>query len=156
MNFPLPDVEPSHATTLQSTVRLLRRFLPGETRGVSLGFGLLLMAAGVALLQPWPLKLVLDSVVGNMPLPGPVDFVIQSLGVQHLGSLGPRLGTLLVLCLGLLLIELLLGALNVLSAYLLNSVALRLVFKLRCRLFDHVQRMSLRFHDARAVGDSLY
>jgi ATP-binding cassette subfamily B protein/subfamily B ATP-binding cassette protein MsbA len=31
-----------------------------------------------------------------------------------------------------------------------------MVFRLRCRLFDHVQRLSLAFHDATPVGDSLY
>ncbi len=31
-----------------------------------------------------------------------------------------------------------------------------MVFHLRCRLFDHVQRLSLAFHDATPVGDSLY
>ena len=66
------------------------------------------------------------------------------------------MGLLVLLCLSLLIIELLLGVFNVFSAYLLNSVALRLVFKLRCALFDHVQRLSLAFHDSTAVGDSLY
>jgi ABC-type multidrug transport system fused ATPase/permease subunit len=31
-----------------------------------------------------------------------------------------------------------------------------MVFRLRCRLFDHLQRLSLAFHDTTAVGDSLY
>jgi ATP-binding cassette subfamily B protein/subfamily B ATP-binding cassette protein MsbA len=31
-----------------------------------------------------------------------------------------------------------------------------MVFKLRCALFDHMQRLSLAFHDATTVGDSLY
>jgi ATP-binding cassette subfamily B protein/subfamily B ATP-binding cassette protein MsbA len=31
-----------------------------------------------------------------------------------------------------------------------------MVFRLRCALFDHVQRQSLSFHDSKAVGDSLY
>jgi ATP-binding cassette, subfamily B, bacterial len=31
-----------------------------------------------------------------------------------------------------------------------------MVFRLRCRLFDHLQRLSLAFHDTTTVGDSLY
>jgi ATP-binding cassette subfamily B protein/subfamily B ATP-binding cassette protein MsbA len=38
----------------------------------------------------------------------------------------------------------------------LNSVALRMVFRLRCMLFDHLQRHSLQFHESKSVGDSLY
>jgi ATP-binding cassette subfamily B protein/subfamily B ATP-binding cassette protein MsbA len=113
-----------------------------------LGLLLLLAASGLTLLQPWPLKLVLDSVIDSRPLPGVLDWAAP--------VLNSKLALLGMLCLGLLFLELLLGALHVFSAYLLNSVALRLVFKLRCALFDHVQRLSLAFHDSSAVGDSLY
>ena len=139
--------------TVPITFRLLRRFMPGETRFVVLGLLLVLAASGTALLQPWPLKLVLDSVIGHDPLPKFLSAVAHQLGLLTGDS---KLRLLLLLCLGLLFIELLLGAFNVSSAFLLNSVALRLVFKLRCALFDHVQRLSLAFHDATAVGDSLY
>ncbi|HEV2209324.1 MAG TPA: ABC transporter ATP-binding protein [Verrucomicrobiae bacterium] len=130
--------------TWRVTARLLGRYLPGEIRPVLLGFVLVLGASGAALLQPWPLKLVLDHVVGNQP------------GFDWLTQHYSKLGLLGLLCLALLLIELMMGLLNLLSAYLLNAVALRMVFKLRCGLFDHVQRLSLSFHESRAVGDSLY
>ncbi|HEY5913334.1 MAG TPA: ABC transporter ATP-binding protein [Verrucomicrobiae bacterium] len=141
--------------TIGVTVSLLRLFLPGESSGFALGFVCLLGASIAALLQPWPLKLVLDTVLGSDQPPGLVATATSML--QKLGwGAEPKVLLLVTLCLGLLLIELLLGALNIVSAYLLNSVALRLVFKLRCALFDHVQRLSLGFHDSRAVGDSLY
>jgi ATP-binding cassette subfamily B protein len=139
-------------STLQVALRLLRKFMPGETASILLGFVLVLTASGTALLQPWPLKLVLDCVIGRDQLPDVLSGALRSLGL----SLDSKLGLLVLLCLGLLLIELLLGIFNVFSAYLLNSVALRLVFKLRCALFDHVQQLSLAFHDSTAVGDSLY
>lgn len=154
MSVPMPEREQQSAGgTLQVTVRLLRKFMPDETAAVLLGFVLVIAASGMALLQPWPLKLVLDCVIGRDQLPGFLSAVLQSLGLPTLDS---KVNLLLLLCLGLLLIELFLGVFNVWSAYLLNSVALRLVFKLRCALFDHVQRLSLAFHDSTAVGDSLY
>jgi ATP-binding cassette subfamily B protein len=139
MNGPEPT-----GGTWRITTRLLARYLPGEMRPVLLGFVLVLGASGAALLQPWPLKLVLDHVVGNQPATGWLT--------QHYS----KTGLLALLCLALLVIELVMGLFNVLSAYLLNAVALRMVFKLRCNLFDHVQRLSLSFHESRAVGDSLY
>ena len=57
---------------------------------------------------------------------------------------------------GVLLIQLVMGGLTVLSTYVLVAVGLRMVFRLRCRLFDHLQRLSLAFHDSTTVGDSLY
>jgi ATP-binding cassette subfamily B protein/subfamily B ATP-binding cassette protein MsbA len=142
--------------TLQVTVHLLRKFIPGETRYVLLGLLLVLGASGTALLQPWPLKFVLDSVIGHNQLPPAISAALQNSWLGGLDSVNSKFRLLLLLCLGLLVIELLLGAFNIASAYLLNSVALRLVFRLRCALFDHVQRQSLAFHDATAVGDSLY
>ena len=154
MSAALPQHDESG--TLAVTGRLLRRFLPGDTGRVVLGLALVLGASGAALLQPWPLKLVLDCVVGTAAAPGWLDWPARLPGAGDFAGAHPKPALLLLLCAGLLLIELVLGGLNVLSAYLLNSVALRLVFKLRCALFDHVQRLSLSFHEARAVGDSLY
>jgi ATP-binding cassette subfamily B protein/subfamily B ATP-binding cassette protein MsbA len=34
--------------------------------------------------------------------------------------------------------------------------ALRMVFRLRCAVFEHLQKLSLAFHDTTKVGDSLY
>jgi ATP-binding cassette subfamily B protein/subfamily B ATP-binding cassette protein MsbA len=117
---------------------------------------LLLAASGASLLQPWPLKIVLDSVVGKTPPPAPVQWLLSAAKAGSLFSDNPNLLLLTVLCLALLAIELLLGACNILSAYVLNAVALRLVFRLRGALFDHIQRQSLAFHDSKTVGDSLY
>ncbi len=149
------ESKPRTEGSLQVTARLLRRFLPGH--GLRVGSGLLLLigASGTALLQPWPLKLVLDSVVGNQPLSPLLSRMFEAVTGAH-GPTHSATTLLLWLCVALLLIEFAMGLLNVASAYLLNSVALRLVFRLRCALFDHVQRLSLAFHDNRPVGDSLY
>lgn len=151
-----PELQSSQKGTLRVTVDLVRRFVAGDVGRFGLGLVLLLASSGAALLQPWPLKLVLDCVLGTRQAPRLIAAFENAVSGKDLLFAHPKTTLLIVLCLGLLLIELLLGALNVWSAYLLNSVALRMVFKLRCALFDHVQRQSLSFHDARAVGDSLY
>jgi ATP-binding cassette subfamily B protein len=102
-------------------------------------------------LQPWPMKLVIDSVVGSVPPPG----VLTRLA-QLLSGTSPRVGLLIVLCLGQLLLALVTGLLTIASTYVLIAVGLRMVFKLRCALFEKIQRLSLRFHDNTTVGDSLY
>jgi ATP-binding cassette subfamily B protein/subfamily B ATP-binding cassette protein MsbA len=156
MNELESQIDDSRGGTFPVTVRMLRRFLPGEVRGLVLGLVFLLAASAAALLQPWPLKIVLDSVIGKVPAPAPVQWLVSPFTATALFSDHPGLLLLTILCAALLLIELLMGVCNVVSAYVLNSVALRMVFRLRCALFDHVQRQSLAFHDAKAVGDSLY
>jgi ATP-binding cassette subfamily B protein len=142
--------------SLRVTTRLLRRFMPGEIRGLALGLIFLLGASAMTLLQPWPIKVVLDSVVGKIAPPAIVQSATAPFQGAGLFDGHPALLLLTILCAAILLIELLMGVCHVLSTYVLNSVALRMVFRLRCALFDHVQRQSLSFHDSKAVGDSLY
>src|SRR5215469_16689784 len=62
------QTEPFHEQrcgTFRLTARLLCRFLPGEMRGLGVGLIFLLSASALTLLQPWPIKVVLDSVVGK-------------------------------------------------------------------------------------------
>jgi len=98
----------------------------------------------------------MDCVIGTVPPPHMISSIARFFQEVTPLTQYPTLSVLTVLCLGLLIIEVLMAVCQVLSAYFLNSVALRMVFKLRCELFDHVQRQSLAFHDAKQVGDSLY
>jgi ABC-type multidrug transport system fused ATPase/permease subunit len=148
--------EDPRSGTFRVTTRLLRRFMPGEIRGLSLGLIFLLGASAMTLLQPWPIKIVLDSVVAKIAPPAIVQSVTAPFAGAGLFAGHPGLLLLTFLCVAILLIELFLGVCHVVSTYVLNSVALRMVFRLRCALFDHVQRQSLSFHDSKAVGDSLY
>lgn len=130
----------------------------GEASKIILGICVLLVASGIGLLQPWPLKLVVDSVLSNHPPPQLITDItayIQQSG-HYLGIDNPQILLLLLLCSGVLLIQLLMGGLTVLSTYILVAIGLRMVFRLRCKLFDHLQRLSLAYHDTTAVGDSLY
>jgi ATP-binding cassette, subfamily B, bacterial len=142
--------------TLHLAGRMLRVCARGELPRIMLGLLVLLAESGAALLQPWPLKIVLDSVVGTIQ-PPPVlasmaDFINMRTGL----AAHPKFALLLILCLSILILQTLVGVLNLGSTYILVSVGLRMVFKLRCKLFDHTQKLSLSFHDATAVGDSLY
>jgi ATP-binding cassette, subfamily B, bacterial len=142
--------------TLALSKRLLLLCAPGESPRIFLGLFLMMTTAAANLLQPWPLKLVLDSVVGDHPLPNVLVGVFKVIAPIFPFSDNPKSALLFFLCLGVLAIQLLLGILTILSTQVLVSVGLRMVFKLRCTLFDHIQRLSLAFHDSTTVGDSLY
>src|SRR5947209_16691905 len=110
--------------TFRITSRLLRRFFPGEMRGLFVGLIFLLIASGMTLLQPWPIKIVLDSVVGKIAPPTVVQWFTTPFQNTAWFAGHPGLLMLTVLCIGILLIELLMGVCHVLSTYVLNAVAL--------------------------------
>ncbi|GJL55959.1 MAG: protein-tyrosine-phosphatase [Nitrospirales bacterium] len=121
------------------------------------GVTLLLGGSAFALLQPWPLKLVVDTVLGSHEVPvAMADLMMWVSQFVPPVLADEKTLLLLILCTGILLIQLFMGGLTVLSTYILVAIGLRMVFRLRCRLFHHLQRLSLAFHDTTTVGDSLY
>ncbi|HEV8604723.1 MAG TPA: ABC transporter ATP-binding protein [Tepidisphaeraceae bacterium] len=150
-DLPANSASPVQRSTFAIAVRMLLYCGRGEAPATALGLLLLLISTGLSLLQPWPMKLVIDSVIGNVPPPA---FLSKSAG--FLSQSSPPLALLLILCAGQLLLAVLVGLLTVASTYILVAIGLRMVFRLRCALFEKIQRLSLRFHDNTTVGDSLY
>ena len=96
------------------------------------------------LAKPWPLKVIVDNVLGGRPLAWPWT-----------GELGTH-GLLAAACVALVGIYAGLGALGVSSNYTTISVGQRMVNDFRSELYAHLQRLSLAFHSRREVGDLLY
>jgi ATP-binding cassette subfamily B protein len=140
--------------TLTVLGRLLAQALSGEGARVLVGVTVVVISSAVLILEPWPLKLIVDCVLGSRPLPPGLARLIPG-GAGQPGTNSPFL-VLVALCAGIVALRLLAGLLTMLSTNVLVSVGLRMVFRLRCLLFDRIQRLSLAFHDATPVGDSLY
>ena len=100
--------------------------------------------AGFELLKPWPLKVVIDNVLGGKPL--------ALLGFSET----PTDRLLIFACLGLVIVHLGSGGLTLLYNYTAIDVGQKMVNDLRGALYAHLQRLSLAFHDRQRVGDLLY
>jgi ATP-binding cassette subfamily B protein/subfamily B ATP-binding cassette protein MsbA len=96
------------------------------------------------LLKPWPLKLIIDNVLGGQPLfwPPLADWSRETL--------------LLAACAGLVGIYIVLGGLHLLNNYTTIRIGQSMVNDLRGTLYNHLQRLSLAFHSRRQIGDLLY
>ena len=129
------------------TLRVIGKVL-GRLRPYRLAFTgavLQVLLSGILeLAKPWPLKVVVDNVLGGHPLDMP-----------WVGSLPPR-ELLLAACVALILVYALLGAFSVSSNYASISVGQRMVNDFRSEIYAHLSRLSLAFHSRREVGDLLY
>ena len=127
--------------------RLLRQARPYWPHLIGL-FLLSLLSTPLALLTPLPLKIIVDSAIGTQPLPG----IFSTLPVSSTSAEGILiLGVVLVVMLALL------GQFQKLGGSLLRTyTGERLVLDFRARLFQHVQRLSFAYHDARGTADSVY
>jgi len=112
-------------------------------------FAVGLLTTPIALLVPIPLKIVVDSVLGTHPLPGPLEGWFP--GAGHAPATG------LAIAIGLLLgVTLLAQVQSIGSAWLRAYVGEHLVLGFRARLLEQGQRLSLTYHDSTGTADTLY
>jgi ATP-binding cassette subfamily B protein len=136
-------------TDLRLYARLLRQ-ARGYAPHIAALFVLSLLASPLAVLHPLPLKIAVDSVLGPRPLPG----FYRALLPADTGPTGPAV---LALTAGLLVgIALLRQAVELAGHLLRTYTGERLVLAFRARLFAHVQRLSLAYHDTNGATDSAY
>src|SRR6266851_7624039 len=113
-------------------------------------FCLDLLSSPLGLLIPLPLKIAVDSAIGSHPLPRVLQDVLPA-ALQH--SRGGALG----IAVGLLIMLAFLAQLQSLASSLLRTyTAEKLLLDFRARVFRHVQRMSLSYHDTIGTADSVY
>src|SRR2546426_4687075 len=129
--------------TVRLVRKVLRRLVPYRSLFAAAVVQVLLVGF-LELAKPWPLKVIVDNVLGGRPLGWPI---LRDLGTH---------GLLAAACGALVAVYGLLGALSVTSNYATISVGQRLVNDFRGELYAHLQRLSLAFHSRREVGDLLY
>jgi ABC-type multidrug transport system fused ATPase/permease subunit len=105
--------------------------------------GLLLVASVVQLAEPWPLALMVDSVLGDKALPPLLERMAGDSTTSRIA---------LVASLGLI-VTLLVHGVAVVNQYMNTKLDMRMVLDFRSRLFQHVQRLSFAFHDERLTGE---
>src|SRR5881296_3460632 len=129
--------------------RLLRQARPYWLH-LAVLFCIGLLASPVALLNPVPLKIVVDSVLGTRPLP-------QALQALLPAAIAGSRGALLAAAVGLLLAVAALAQLQALTNKFMQAyVGERLVLSFRTQLVQQAQRLSLSYHDSKGAADSLY
>jgi ATP-binding cassette subfamily B protein len=100
----------------------------------------------MALLGPWPLAILIDTVLGNKPLPSLLS---------PLDGLGKY--TLLAIAVGGgLVVTALQHGLAVVDEYVNTRLDQAMVLDLRSDMFRHVQRLSHAFHDAKRTGQLMF
>ncbi len=118
-----------------------------------LALAVLSMIGGVALrlIEPWPLQLVLDNVVGGLPLPSalasPVQWVADSAGCSL------ALALLTLCAVSLIILAIARAGIDFHRTVAFALIGNAIVSDLRCRLYSHLQTLSLDFHSRTRGGD---
>ncbi len=114
---------------------------------------MLLSFVGIALslLKPWPFKIIIDNVIPRFTGGAKTPFPFHQSWWQHDAKT-----LVFFLCLVLVAIQLIWSLLTWATSYIFVKVGLQALLKLRTDLYSHLQRLSLKFHDARRSADSSF
>jgi ATP-binding cassette subfamily B protein/subfamily B ATP-binding cassette protein MsbA len=110
----------------------------------------MLLKTGLEVLKPWPLKLIIDNVLGHKPLPAWLAGVAEILSGDMTGY------RLLAWSVAAMVALFFLGwSVGVAESLAGITLAQRMFYDLAADLFSYLQRLSLRFHRSKSVGDSI-
>src|SRR5258708_13566732 len=118
--------------------RVLRYFKACWGKTIN-GLFLALVGIGLNLLKPWPFKIIVDDFLRPTP-----------------SARADWRTWVPLLCLALVVIQFIWGIINWITNYLFVKIGLQALLKLRTDLYSHLQRLSLKYHDARRSTDSSF
>ena len=96
------------------------------------------------------MKIVIDSVLGDHRLPGSVVALLPA-------AMGSNKLLLLITAVAAgFVLKLVVGGLTIQETYVNITLRQRILLALKTDLFQHLQKLSLTFHDYRRLGDSIY
>ena len=118
--------------------------------GLIAALSTMLVGIGLDVLKPWPMKFLVDHALMGKPMSPALDRTVQALP-------GPATQENFVLwyVAATIVLMLLRWALGVVNSFASIGFNQRMTYDLASDLFGHLQRLSLRYHARKAVGDSI-
>lgn len=111
---------------------------------------ILVLSTFVDLMQPWPIKWLVDYVFGHHTAPGWLTSIWPVLATQNTA------GGITAICVSILALALIYRFGYTTGQFFLLRAGAQVVQELRCHACEHLHRLSLAYHDSKKVGDSLY
>ena len=125
----------------------LRTLLKPHSKAIAIGIAAAIGQGIANLLEPWPIKIVLDNVLRSRPAQGWLNHLLR------LDATADKLMVLKIAALGVLGIAAADAICSYVQKYVTSSVGQWVLHDLRRTLYLHIQRLSLSFHDQKQTGD---
>ncbi|MEF8701166.1 MAG: ABC transporter ATP-binding protein [Candidatus Accumulibacter sp. UW20] len=132
-----------------SKMRLVRELLGPYQRWLVVIFGMMLIETAMSVASPWPLKIILDNVVGSHQPPAWLD------ALRFLDLGGDKMELAAVAGAAVVVIALLGALASYIDNYYTESVSQWVAHDLRMRVYDHLHRLSLGYYDTHQTGTIL-
>jgi len=130
--------------------RRILAFMWGFRRGIAAGSVWAMISSLFIVLQPWPIKFLIDGVLVDSSLNlGPLGRVVSETDDERLLIAAALAAAYLIITV--------VGVLcNAASFYVIARTALYMIHTLRSQLVGHMRSLSLSFHTTQSVGDTIW
>jgi ABC-type multidrug transport system fused ATPase/permease subunit len=125
--------------------RFVIRIVKPYWKWLTIVFIAMILETLMSLANPWPLKLVLDNVLGSHPLPAWLTGVQDWFG-------GGKIGVLTLAAIAVVLIAIIDAISSYIDSYYTTNVGQWVAHDLRRTVYDHLQRLSLSYYDKHETG----
>ena len=126
---------------------LLRELLRHRRRTLAIILAAMLVQMAMSLAVPWPLKIVIDSVVGSHRQFQWINWILTTLGSKaHIAAAAGIVTVLIAVATGVAMYF---------GSYFTESLSQSIGNDLRVRLYQQLQRLSLSYYDTNRVGNIL-
>ncbi|MCV7229812.1 ABC transporter ATP-binding protein [Mycolicibacterium komossense] len=129
--------------------RLIRQLLRPYRWSLAIIFTATVVQTLMSLAAPWPLKIILDNVVGSRPVPQWISWLLPMLGGDSKLHIAAAAG------IATAVIAAVTGVAFYIATYFTESLGQNVANDLRVRLFHRLQLFSLGFYDQNRVGTIL-
>jgi ATP-binding cassette, subfamily B, bacterial len=142
----MPDTSASTNVPAKSNWRQMVELLRPHWKTMSLALAAVLGETVTDLLEPWPLKIVVDNLLQSKPPPSWLAGIVSHLGQDKLAVLNFAVVSVAVIAI--------IGAISSYTEkYLTTSVGQWVMHDLRRTLYQHIHHLSLAEHDEKRTGD---
>ena len=143
------NLDPQKQASVFGLIRWAFRLSRPYSRWGAIILVAMLVEAVMSVATPWPLKIIIDDIVGKGTLPP------KLLWLTHIFPIHDKLAMAAFMALGFILINALGSLAGYLNSYYNENVAQHVANDLRRKLYHHLQHLSLSYYDTHQTGKLL-
>ncbi len=143
------QVTGKHHRSSKATTRLVFQLVRPYRGWLVIVFVAMIFETATTLATPWPLKIVIDNVIGKHKLPDWLHWLRDLSWGEHTLALAG------VAAVALVIIAIIGAVAGYIDNYYTESIAQYVANDLRERIYHHLERLSLRYYDKHQVGNLL-
>ena len=141
-----PPARHAYASPSGSMGRLVLEMIQPYRGWVAVVFTAMLFETAMSMATPWPLKVVIDNVLGTHPLPDWLRWV------HELPFADSKMGLALAAAFAVVAIAAIGALATYIDNYYTESIGQWVANDLRLKIYDHLQHLSLRYYDKQQTG----